>query len=451
MTPPFLLRAKMLLCCALLPVVLAACASNPSRSSIPTGAPPAQAPIDIANLPRLLLPGADPAEVKALAMGAARARGWSILPSEAGDGRLIVGRPADPETLYQVAPQMAQVPGSNLEVTTFFNETAEGLEVAMRADLVIPASGGGLPTRIDYTDAFSPALMQSLEALRKRWIQDRERLARAAPPPEGWRSAWDESADPIAPQTERPQRGAIGSNSQPATLVATTAANASAADTQPQTRPATPLAASVPLPRYDRQAAASSRPQVPATATSSGPARPTQVAAVSQSKPPAANPRAVPVINANRPASSATAAQTRQRVPQAPAASAMRPTPSATPATRTTTPATPAARPGPMTVAGKRSAQTTQAVRPATPAAASTTRPAQTPAPPAVRSTASTTAAANRTPPAKAEQYAKQRGCRAGGAQLIESRRDGEVYRVPCQGSDSLLVHCRSDSCKSLL
>ena len=39
---------------------------------------------------------------------------------------------------------------------------------------------------------------------------------------------------------------------------------------------------------------------------------------------------------------------------------------------------------------------------------------------------------------ANAEQYARQRGCQVAGSgsQLIESRQDGEVYKVPCQGSD---------------
>ena len=54
---------------------------------------------------------------------------------------------------------------------------------------------------------------------------------------------------------------------------------------------------------------------------------------------------------------------------------------------------------------------------------------------------------------ANAEQYARQRGCQVAGSgsQLIESRQDGEVYKVPCQGSDSFLIRCQDGLCQGLL
>ncbi len=54
---------------------------------------------------------------------------------------------------------------------------------------------------------------------------------------------------------------------------------------------------------------------------------------------------------------------------------------------------------------------------------------------------------------AYAEQYARQRGCQVEGqgTELIESRTDGEVHKVPCVGSDSFLVKCQNGICRALL
>lgn len=54
---------------------------------------------------------------------------------------------------------------------------------------------------------------------------------------------------------------------------------------------------------------------------------------------------------------------------------------------------------------------------------------------------------------AYAEQYARQRGCQVGGlgTELIESRTDGEIHKVPCVGSDSVLVKCQNGTCQGLL
>ena len=54
---------------------------------------------------------------------------------------------------------------------------------------------------------------------------------------------------------------------------------------------------------------------------------------------------------------------------------------------------------------------------------------------------------------AYAEQYARQRGCQVGGlgTELIESRTDGEIHKVPCVGSDSFLVKCQNGTCQGLL
>jgi hypothetical protein len=64
-----------------------------------------------------------------------------------------------------------------------------------------------------------------------------------------------------------------------------------------------------------------------------------------------------------------------------------------------------------------------------------------------------TTASARALWSVNAEQYARQRGCQVAGSgsQLIESRQDGEVFKVPCQGSDSFLIRCQDGICQGLL
>lgn len=52
-----------------------------------------------------------------------------------------------------------------------------------------------------------------------------------------------------------------------------------------------------------------------------------------------------------------------------------------------------------------------------------------------------------------AEQYARLRGCNVdpGGSILVDSRSDGEIHKVPCVGSDSILVQCQNGECRGLL
>jgi hypothetical protein len=51
-----------------------------------------------------------------------------------------------------------------------------------------------------------------------------------------------------------------------------------------------------------------------------------------------------------------------------------------------------------------------------------------------------------------AEQVALVRGCTVtdAGVQLIESRGDGELYKVPCEGADSFLLKCQNGACQEL-
>lgn len=52
-----------------------------------------------------------------------------------------------------------------------------------------------------------------------------------------------------------------------------------------------------------------------------------------------------------------------------------------------------------------------------------------------------------------AEQYARLRGCNVGaqGSVLIDSRSDGEIHKVPCDGAESVLVQCQNGECRGLL
>jgi hypothetical protein len=382
-------------------LLLTGCASDPtmsSRSPLPANAP---MPVDTSNLPQITLSGATRAEAKSLAMGAARSKGWTI--SNSTKDRMTAQRPADAESLAANAPDAGIPPGSTLEVTSLFSESGGGVNVATKAEIVTPAMGGRPPARSDYTDALRDTLTQSLDSLRESWSRNRGRLARAAPPAEGWKNAW-EGAPPAS------------------TTVTTTAAVASQAP-EPVVRPApaptlAQTTAPVPQARPTPTVAASARP-TPAIREAAAPERPvraspaTTAAAKPASSRPAPEPRkrpagAAPVVDASSVANTRGQAST-------PAKSTAKPTAKAT---------TPVSQRENMIALPTKQQQTA-----------------------GTRTTGSVSLASN------AERYARQHGCKVSskGSQLIESRKDGEVHKVPCQGSDSFLVKCQNGTCKGLL
>ncbi|MCK7582971.1 MAG: hypothetical protein MZV65_50360 [Chromatiales bacterium] len=375
-------RLKAVTCCiAISSLLLSACASGPIASSGGSAQPTVTgpAPIDTTYLPRLMLPGATISEVKSLALGAARSRGWSIRYADSTNDRLVVGRPAEPSVMALAAPNTGTMPGSTLEVTTLLKDYGGGIEVATLAELVTPGQAGSPATRIDYTDPLRDTLMQSLDSLRERWIRDRERLARAAPPLEGWKSAWDESPAPS------------GAASAPA------AGNTQVAAQSTPPAPVTPAApAQTPAPRTD----ASTTPAMPTpTWTDSSIPRPTYTRRPT-SEPRSGAPGAAPVVDA-----------------------------SSNPNSR------PMPEPAPMPTTMNAPRDNMMSL-------------------PRADSVSSPTATGSRALwSANAEQYARQRGCQVAGSgsQLIESRQDGEVYKVPCQGSDSFLIRCQGGTCQGLL
>jgi len=152
--------------------LLAGCAGNQMVSDS----------FDYTNRPQLLLPGANRAEVKGLAMGAARAKGWSIVQST--DEFMVIQRPLDPASPAATALGAAKssVPPV-IEVRSAFVEQSGGVNVALVASLITQPPGEKAPKRIDYTESYRDALTQSLASLRSNWAANRQRVANAMPDP----------------------------------------------------------------------------------------------------------------------------------------------------------------------------------------------------------------------------------------------------------------------------
>lgn len=389
----FLVNVRLIatICClAMIGSGLAGCAGSPTRDTglAPTDVPESQ---DLERLPQLLLPGAIRSEVKSFAMGAARSKGWSI--GQSSDNRLVVHRPIDANSLANFTPNVpssAVGPGSLLEVTSFFIEQSGGVKVATKADLVTPIPGERVPARFDYTETFRDSLTQSLASLKQSWSDNRGRIARATPPAAGWKDAWD-------------------------TAPSKTGSDRVASVTSDQTALETDLAETIPAPP-----ALPARPQT-------------------QTKPLPPIETEPPVRNLSRNQSP----QPGEWIAEKPAP--IRPAPEPRHLSAGGAPVVD----GTMNVPSNSLSTRTPATK--TPVAASDTLP---------RRENMMTLPVTRSPvagsvswAAYAEQYARERGCQVEGlgTELIESRTDGEVHKVPCVGSDSFLVKCQNGICKGLL
>ena len=136
---------------------------------------------DSGNRQQLVIAGAKRSDVKGLAMGAARAKGWSIVKST--DDLLVMQRPLDP-----AAPATAALGVTNssvppvIEVTSNFREESGGTNVSLGAVLITQPPGASTPKRTDYTVQYRDALNQSLQSLRANWTANRQRVANAIPP-----------------------------------------------------------------------------------------------------------------------------------------------------------------------------------------------------------------------------------------------------------------------------
>jgi chemotaxis protein histidine kinase CheA len=150
--------------------LLAGCAGNQMRSDV----------FASGNQPQVLIPGATRSEVKGLAMGSARAKGWNIVTST--DDRLVMQRPLDPASPSALALGVAKsaVPPV-IEVTSAFAEQSGGVNVALAATLISQPPGEPSPKRVDYTENYRDALEQSLASLRSNWTSNRQRVANSMP------------------------------------------------------------------------------------------------------------------------------------------------------------------------------------------------------------------------------------------------------------------------------
>ncbi|MBK1722571.1 hypothetical protein CKO23_09960 [Thiocystis violacea] len=360
-------------------LLLAGCAGAPTSSYSSNPAPGvAPLPANLGNLPQTTLPGASRSEVKSLAMGAARSKGWSIAGS--GVDRLIAQRAYDASMAPAYGAGSPIPPGSTLEVTSFFLEQGGGVNVATKAEVVAPAMGGRPAARMDYTDAYRDMLSQSLDSLQASWSHNRGRIAQANPPAGGWGDPWAGTPYARPAKTEAP--------SNPSTDVARSAPDF--ADAEPDDQPAPS--------DFERSAPSPTRTEAPRVVERPAPS-PSTASSPAYSRPipePRRRPAtAAPVVDAT----SVLSTQNRNRSAESPE----------TPLPR---------RDNMMTLPDSQS-----------------------------RPTSSLTSAAS------AEQYARQRGCQVSGSgsQLIESRQDGEVHKVPCEGSDSFLVKCQNGTCQGLL
>jgi hypothetical protein len=359
--------------CALGTWFLVGCAGNPMTSEN----------FDFSNRPHLLIAGAKRSEVKGLAMGAARAKGWTIVKST--DDLLIVQRPMD-----RASPSARASGAANstlppvIEVTSAFAEGADGVNVGLGATLITQAPGEKSPTRVDYTENYRGALNQSLESLRANWGANHQRVATAipptttrseTPPPDG-----NETASAASSNTPLVQAWGAAAGAEPA-----------------QNRSSAPSAA------------------MPITTPVSPPTRPANLSAPAPAVPVARTP-----------------------APAAPAQSSL-----------PTTPAVERAGSAPAPILDASSAV-------AAPAATrhSGTELSPTPEPLAPKNNMLTLGQAGDTGvwAYYAEQYARLRGCNIGdaGAQLIENRTDGEIYKVSCVGAESYLVKCQGGTCRGL-
>ncbi|KXX66202.1 hypothetical protein [Marichromatium gracile] len=310
--------------------LLGGCASGPDTR------PQSLIPANLSSLPQIQLAASERDQVRSLAMGAARSKGWRI--TQSAPERLLLERPVTPDStlarVLDLTPE--QLPAeTRLEVASYFIDEGSAVRVASAATLIRPHADQPEPERRDVTSRLQPLLTQSLAALERAWQTHHQRLAEAAPP-----------LPQPAPSTD-------GDTPPAATLTAI---------------PAAPIEGSETTQRQPLTAAAQAAP--PADASRG--ARPQQGPA--------------PVIDAT-----------------------------------------------PMLLEA----------------------PPLAPEPPQAQTQMLSLTPQQRdvTWAAYAEQYARLRGCvlTDEGAVLIDSRSDGEIHKVPCEGTDSILVQCHDGLCRGLL
>jgi hypothetical protein len=347
--------------------------------------------------PSTLIAGARVSDVRSLAMGAARSKGWTIV--SATDQKLVLRRPVNtdsPQAVEQGLTSGGTPP--EIEVKTVFLQRPDGVNVVANAQLLTQGQAGAAQ-RIDYTETYRDSLMRSLASLRGAWAAHHGRVARGLPPMSQQGAA---AAETAAELNEQRGGAAAGAPQQsPISQTAPTAWGEAAAE---------PVAAPTPIP-------APVKTQVTAPAPVKAPAAAAGTAAAVKTAMPATKAPATPAKPTT--ASTAPAAKAAPGTAAKPGATAAKPasapTSTAKPvATATKTPADPA-KPAPKTA---------QAPSPA-------------PAPGGSQI-------------AKAESFAQSRGCKVRPGRSFVHKRDADAdfVRVYCVGDPPFLVKCGGGRCK---
>ena len=412
------------------------CASQPRTGGVDIGDE-----VESITGPSTVIAGARVDEVRSVALGLARSKGWTVV--SASDQKVVLRRPVSPDAPQAVELGLADngTPPS-VEVTSVFRQVPGGVNVTVNAELRARVQGQGKDAgepaeqRIDYTESYRDNLLRSLESLRSTWAAHHQRVARALPPITAAGQAAAETAaelnrdDPAPGSRETPPRQSpVSPAAIPTAWGAGTDEEAEptvqAAAPAPRDEPAPIKAARIKAtPVNAAQVTASARAPTPppAQGKTTGQARP-QVAA--PAKPPATTPAK---------AQPATAAKAKVATP-------------ATPQNATSSkPTTPAATQAAAKPAGS----------PPAPARGASPQKAKPPAAAVPVSSANNMLTLNRAKTSSqvgsAERYAAQRGCKVRSGRTDVFRRDGasEYLRVFCTGDPAFVLKCTGGACKVL-
>jgi hypothetical protein len=374
--------------------------------------------------PTTVISGARVDDVRAVAMGSASSKGWTIV--SATDQKVVLRRPVNAD-----APQAVEIGlGADgmpptIEVISIFRQAPGGVSVTLNAQLVTKAQGNGSNSlgerRIDYTESYRDNLAQSLESLRSTWAAHHQRVARALPPIGTAGQAASETAAEL--DGDR-------SNAAP-TQRAAPLQSPLLPDPTPTAWGAGPEDEPAPVPQTQARAAPVA---VPA---------PAPVKTAAQSKPQAATPpKAQAAAPTKAQTATTTASQTKAQSAAPAKAQAATPTKAQTATTTTSQPKTQAA------------------AKPAGAFPAPVRTPAPQTRPPAAAAPVSGSenmVTLNRGPQARnevpnAERYAAMRRCRVQSGRTTVFKRDGasEYLRVYCAGDPAFVVKCTNGVCKGL-
>jgi hypothetical protein len=402
------------------------CASQPRTGGIDMGDE-----VETITGPSTVIAGARVDEVRSVALGLARSKGWTVV--SASDQKVVLRRSVSPDAPQAVELGLADngAPPS-VEVTSVFRQAPGGVNVTVNAQLLARVQGQGKDARepaeqrIDYTESYRDNLLRSLESLRSTWAAHHQRVARALPPITAAGQAAAETAAELNRDdtaTGTPEAAPLQSPLPP-TGAPTAWGTGTDEEAEPIVQAVAPAPRGEPAPSKAAPVTASARAPTPP---------PAQGKAAGQPKPPGAAP-AKPLATTPAKAQPATAAKAKAAAPTTPQnATASKP---------------------------KAAAATQAAAKPAAalPAPARGASPQKTKPPAAAVpvSSSNNMLTLNRanagSQVGSAERYAAQRGCKVRAGRTDMFRRDGasEYLRVFCTGDPAFVVKCTNGACKVL-